>query len=199
MKPILLSAAIFLGLSAAAQAATLDESTIFGGDFGNSSATAVYTLNTDLGVNDVTGSLMGTCDGQYCNGGIDPADVFFFKVASGHKLDSVEVYMEGNPSGITYSALIYDDTYGGSVPNTFAMNNGGSVDLTGKNDTGVFELSIYGQQANGHTDDWAGYYSVYITTSAVSVGGAVPLPASAPLLLAGLGAAGLIRRRARKA
>jgi len=46
--------------------------------------------------------------------------------------------------------------------------------------------------------DWAGYYSVEISPSAVQVGGAVPLPASAPLLLAGLGAAGLIRRRARR-
>ncbi len=190
-------AAIF-GLSTGVHAATLDESVIFGGDFGNSSSSAVHTLNTDLGGNYVYGSLAGTCDGQYCDGGIDPADVFFFQVANGQKLDSVEVYMEGSPNGITFSALLFDDTYGGSVPNSFAMNSGGALDLTGKNDTGVFELSIYGQQATGHVGDWAGYYSVEISTSAVQVGGAVPLPASAPLLLAGLGAAGLIRRRARK-
>ena len=77
------------------------------------------------------------------------------------------------------------------------MNTGGTLDLTGKKDTGVFELSIYGQRANGYNGNWAGYYSVSINTSPVQVGGAVPLPASAPLLLAGLGAAGLLRRRAR--
>lgn len=198
MRSVFLSAAMIFGLSGAAHAATLDESTIFGNDFGNTSATAVHTLNTDPGSNDVLGALMGTCDGQFCSGGTDPADVFFFKVAAGYKLDSVEVHMEGSPSGITYSALLYDENYGGSLPGTFAMNTGGALDLTGKLDTGVFELAIYGQQANGHTGAWAGNYSVYVTTSAVQVGGAVPLPASAPLLLAGLGAAGLIRRRARK-
>ncbi len=198
MKNILLSAAAIFGLASGAQAATLDESTIFGGDFGNSSSSAVHTLNTDLGGNNVYGSLAGTCDGQYCNGGTDPADVFFFKVAIGQKLDSVEVYMEGSPNGITFSALLYDDTYGGTVPNTFDINSGGALDLSGKNDTGVFELSIYGQQANGHVGNWAGYYSVEISTSAVQIGGAVPLPASAPLLVAGLGVAGLIRRKSRK-
>lgn len=198
MKTYLLCAATLFGLATGVQAATLDESTIFGSDFGNSSATAVYTLNTDAGSNDVYGSLMGTCDGQYCNGGTDPADVFFFKVGPGLQLDSVEVYMEGFPNGISYSALLYDDTYGGSVPGTFAMQTGGTLDLTGKKDTGVFELAIYGQQANGYNGDWDGYYSVTINTSAVQVGGAVPLPASAPLLLAGLGLAGLLRRSARK-
>ena len=197
MRPFLICAATILGLTTGAHAATLDESTIFGGDFANTSGGAVYTVNTDPGSNEVYGTLMGTCDGAFCNGGTDPADVFFFKVGTGYKLDSVEVYMEGSPNGITYSALLFDDTYGGSVPDTFAINTGGTLDLTGKKDTGVFELSIYGQRANGYNGNWAGYYSVSINTSAIQVGGAVPLPATAPLLLAGLGVAGLLRRRAR--
>lgn len=182
-------------MATGAQAAYIDESAF--GDFDNVLGPGNdFVGSLDSGYNDIIGSLMGSCAGTSCNDGPDGQDSFEFAIFPGLQLDSISATMEGYPRGITWSIYVSDEN-SNVVLETFPMNSGGALDISGLDANGSYSVAIYGQNPGGYVGDWAGSYNISINTSPVQVGGAVPLPASAPLLLAGLGAAGLLRRRAR--
>lgn len=201
MKKLLLSA-VFNALALPSYALTVDELSDFS-DGASPSNTNVGTL--DIGFNSFNGNLNGECSNGDCNGigsqFDDTQDSILFTVASGTEVISFSLFTEGGgPSGLTISAAIFG-TIGvsdigafQSVINVPINGNADGTLVNGPLGAGVYSLSAYGGSS---TDDggFGAFWSIDLEVAEVT--NPVPLPAGLPLLLAGVGAFGLMRRRAR--
>ena len=206
MKKLLLAGAISL-MATTGMATTLDidEFTdVVGGDFANAltpdDAVMPYGIGTaGEGSNFIIGNLDGQCENFDCNGPLagDTQDSFSFVIDAGFQATSLTVFSEGFPFELTYSVSL--DTFPtlGSLSNlgfeTFDVNTGGEI-LGGPLGAGTYHLSVFGQ-SSPFDGSYGLFYGVSIEVEAVTTPPAVPLPAGFPLMLAGLGAFALAKRR----
>ena len=192
MKQIVAGVAIALGLATSASALTFTESS----DFSNVGVITLPSLGTlDTGLNEVSGTLNGSCDsaGEICFGGPDRQDSFVVTVGAGTQLTDVNIVTEGGgPLGLTYGSnlrgpdsLVVADN--GVAPLNSPTNYNGLT--LGPGDYLFSIFSLNSDETGSFDFFWRASFSVESTMSPV------PLPAGAPLLLAGLGALAIARRR----
>ncbi|MEL7345235.1 MAG: VPLPA-CTERM sorting domain-containing protein [Pseudomonadota bacterium] len=211
MKLFQLTALIAMS-SFPAAAITVTESGDFSGDF--SAPTSIGTL--DLGENTASGSLNGVCafdsalNGANCRNETNSSDVsdfLSFVIPVGLEAFDAGIFMEGEaPTLFSYSADIFTPDLPPVVlaGDFYAMNAGGSfVESDGVLPAGSYVFGISAATFALGTGDWSGSWNGYITTRAVDNGNdggdaaVIPLPAGAPLILGGLAALGLVKRRRR--
>lgn len=205
MKTLLTTLA-FIAFSGAAQAAsiTIDESNAPGGDYADAlgasgnqlgaaaDGTTSVTLIGDLRCNSVTN----------CSGGLnDPFDAFYFDVAADTEVTRmrISVFPSLPSTLLEFTALLIDTSDGSSVFNTTfaASDSATNVDLIGTGDAPIgpgnynFALSFssLGSDVQGTVP-----YLLRSTIASTAVA-PVPVPATLPLLLAGLGGFAFLGRR----
>ena len=204
MRKLLLAGAIaFLAVPASATTFSADEFTdALGGDFSD-----VISLSNDnvgtasmAGFSDVIGTLSGECAGTLgvsCNFGIgDTQDSFLFTVASGFELVSVRAGTEGSgPPDLTIGFFLAAANAGFTNLDSafFDINDGGTVS-SGVYGAGTYSFSVRGGTAS-QEGSFDAFWFVDFETREASTPPPVPLPAGMPLLLAGLGAFAVARRR----
>ncbi len=207
MKTLLMTVAAAMMIAGGAQALTVDESSVAGGDFsGNGSQDAGNTIGTlDTGLNSVTGSLAGEClpsgNTFTCFNGIDPQDDIFFTVGAGTELVGIDANIEGGGASDLLFSVFMRTNNGGSESN---LIQGSAGDLPvntmqtylpplGTLGEGSYRFAVFLISAS-EAGDVDGFYNVNFNVQEVQTP-AVPLPATLPLLLAGMGALGIARRR----
>ncbi len=164
----------FLAITTGAHAATVYDESVDGDAFG------FILPGTDLGT--LTSGTTSTIIGSYAAGstgdlfdGSDEQDSYTFTT-----LSSFTVNATTRTGDDAYYALM-------TVPGPVLLDGSApATDMFGTVGAGTYSLTVIGV-ANGG----AGSYSLDINVAIA----AVPLPASVPLLLSGLGALGLLRRR----
>ncbi|MGH1426202.1 MAG: VPLPA-CTERM sorting domain-containing protein [Pseudooceanicola sp.] len=181
MKIIALGAAIALaGFVGAAQSAVVYDESI------NGDATGNVVAGTNIGT--LGGSMTSVILGSYNAGlsgpsnGPDEQDSFTFSVLGDFTVDVAT----SNGDDALY--LLYR-----IVPFSFLASGGPGIDLFGTNGAGTYSVTLVGNGNEGK-----GTYEISINVGATQMP-AVPLPAAAPLLLAGLGGLGVFARRKRRA
>jgi len=207
MKPFLAAGltTALLGLAPMAQALTVaSETATPGGDYADTidtgpNITVPGALPDDDDV-DLTGRLRLNCVSSDCSdtsGLRDPSDAFFFTV--GPDQEVIDVLFSFDESDVTTGSLssvvfelsisgpgvIVDESYIGPVTND-ALNPGSPF---GPGTYSVFFGAV--ESAADFTGRVNWQFSSFVENTAAPV----PLPASAPVLLAGLGALTLMRRK----
>lgn len=199
MKNLLIMAALSLSMAAPASAATLSitETSDFADNLvGISSSVGT----TGLGTNTISGQVNGLCLGNQCDlvpiG--DRHDSFQFEVAAGQQLAGITSATSSTGlAGLTFGyTLSQFTTMFETLETTTALADSLATISTSIYGPGTYFLSIFGSTSS-ETGDYAADWTMNLNVTSPSVS-PVPLPASAPLLLAGLGLiAGLRRRKAR--
>ncbi|WP_158269964.1 VPLPA-CTERM sorting domain-containing protein [Litoreibacter ponti] len=169
-----------------------------GGDYPESSAGAFPNIGVGaIGQTSVVGDLVGECvalqtDG--CDSGNDPEDVFEFEIGAGTKLTGLSIIVEGSgPSGFLLAADIFQIGTSFEIINDISLNT--TVGLLGGQmlGQGTYRF-VVGGFISTELGDWGGDYRLTGTVAALNVPEPVPLPASLPLLLAGIGGLAYLRR-----
>ncbi|SMX31467.1 VPLPA-CTERM sorting domain-containing protein [Actibacterium lipolyticum] len=195
MRNIFASFAVFCCLAVPASAVTVTEPPDLAD--GLSTASSIGTL--DLGLNTITGEIRGECEdlgtGILCNSDAvdlgDTQDSLIFSIGPDELLTTVSVIGFGDhPEDATYYVAITDASLTTVLAvDYYDFNDGGSF-YAGLGE-GTYSVSIFGGTAS-EEDGFRLRYDLALTVAAV------PLPATAPLLLGGLGLFAAARRRSRR-
>ncbi|WP_425041572.1 VPLPA-CTERM sorting domain-containing protein [Primorskyibacter sp. S187A] len=186
-------------LAAPAFASTFNVDEFDFGDFDGAVNAGNDNVGTaTAGFSFVSGGLAGECVPGDCNNDIggDTQDSFFFTIADGFQLDEISVATEGGgPEDLTISFSLREamQPYTSLGFGTFEINESGLVDFDDPLAAGTYSFSAFGQSAS-EAGDFDAFWAVAFVVSAATTA-PVPLPASAPLLLAGLGGVWALRRR----
>lgn len=195
MKPLLFSTLIALAFSATSAAAltTIKESAAgtgafpTGGDYANAPGASTNLLgNVPLGDIEIIGDLRGTSD----SGGNDFADWFFFTLMPGREITSFSITSAPTSSSGTVLKIIVLDSNGDSVIDTPDFLARGTSNFSSRFTplaSGTYNFGLLYRFGSTERID-------YTLNASVSEIAPIPLPAGLPLLIAGLGAFGLIRR-----
>ena len=195
MRNVLASVAVLCCLAVPAAAVTVTEPPDLSD--GLVGASSIGTL--DLGLNTVTGEIRGDCEdlgtGILCNTDAvdlgDTQDSFLFSIGPDELLTTVSAIGFGDhPEDANYYVAITDAALTTVLAfDIYDFNDGGTF-YAGLEE-GTYGFAIFG----GTASEEGGFrlrYDLELTVAAV------PLPATAPLLLAGLGLVAASRRRARR-
>ena len=208
MKLLICSIAATCAVTAA-QAATITETTDFAGQaLGDFLTTSSNMINvSEIGPHSIQGSLAPNCLFGDC-GTSDEIDTFSINLAADLEIVSLILTMSNTYSGFSSSGISPDPvktTFNitSNTPNAVAINNiigDGTIDYSIGFGSGYLEgIYSFGVGIGAENDaiivdmsaDWRIDLVVESTTPSV------PLPASALLLLAGLGGLGIARHRKR--
>lgn len=192
--------ATFMAMPAAAASLFVDEFTTPGGDFVGAAGPGNYNVGTFDDDSYVSGIMEGTCVGGTCRTtGSDAQDSFNFTIAAGYKLTAINIFAEGfGPAGMEYVAGMYKYVPSQTL-SAFALydiNDGGQL-LPSEFGPGTYNLSLASDYDVGSDGAYGIFWGAQFIVEEINAP-AVPLPAGAPLLLAGLGAFGVMRRRQSK-
>ncbi|WP_120501535.1 VPLPA-CTERM sorting domain-containing protein [Roseovarius sp. EL26] len=210
MKILQITTAIVLAASTA-QAATIVESTDFAGQTltGLLSPSASPFDISDVGAHSVQGSLMASCFLGDC-GSSDVSDTFSVNLGTDREIVSMVLSISNAFSGFSSSGNGPDPvisnvnvTHPITAWTINSITGNGSLDLSNifsdPYTTGVYSLGV-GLNTDGLIAEFSADWKIDFVVADISTGiSTVPLPASAGLLLAGLGGFGLIGRRKRPA
>lgn len=217
MRTLILATALMLGTSVSA-ATLASETNARGGDYPDSPASDNPNINRTVGNafrptpdGDVvlTGSLRLTCDANSaCTGNTglqDPGDAFFFEVAPDQEVTDITLSFEADTlalpgvTALSFDLVIDDDIT--TLGNVFGTRFFGAPNLVPIGTTpdplgaGAYNLFL-GNFAAGSIA-FTGQVNWRFNATYSSTAAPVPLPATAPILLAALGAFGLMRRKQR--
>ncbi|WP_299727361.1 VPLPA-CTERM sorting domain-containing protein [uncultured Tateyamaria sp.] len=201
MKYIAISALIaVLGASAAtANTITVLESNAPGGNYAN----ALGATGNNLGAapsGTTASNVIGTLScraASFCVGGrADPIDAFYFEVSANQQI--TELSISGILTGTQALQFIINDVTTSTVSNLFTgtIAPSGALQILSTAGTpigpGTYNvgLGFFGDLQTVNDFSYA-----YTISSTIVETSPVPLPAGLPLLLAGLGAFGLMRRK----
>ena len=175
MKILTTFALLSAVFAASANAATVTEFTA--GDFGDEVETA-YDLGTlDEGSNSISGFLYGGFDET------DTLDLVRFTIAEGFELYDAGVTSFGLGFGVTYGAGIMTPDWEPIIGDEYDIGNGGSFSYGEVLGAGTYVFAIEAFPPRGEFFDIS--YDAYGLVRATDPVSEVPLPASAPLALAG--------------
>ena len=200
MKSLFIPAvlATFMAMPATAASLFVDEFTVPGGDFVGAAGPGNYNVGTMTDDSYVTGIMEGTCTGGTCRTtSSDAQDSFNFTIAAGYKLTAINVFAEGfGPAAFDFLAAMFKYTPSMTLTDSqyYPINDGGQL-LSSTFGPGTYNLSIATDNQVIGDGDYAIFWGAEFIVEEISTAPTVPLPAGAPLLLAGLGAFGLMRRR----
>ena len=208
----LFAAAILAAIPVFGQAATLDanfeSSTNQGAQVGLTYSNLAQSFTIE---NDGTLESIELKMSKFANDVVGPAivDLYAFAASIGASLGSSSAAAADVPNGVAYDWVVFD--FSGlnlavSAGDTFAVGlyDGGSTENNqyvwnaGVNDSnGSFATYLGGQRYSSGDDGatWGGVPSWDMSFRVNLDPSVVPVPASLPLLVAGLGAFGLMRRR----
>lgn len=195
-------AALAAALSATVVSATpIDvlETRAPGGDYADALGAAGNVLNlppAGTTQSNVIGRLACRVSGNCMTGRADPVDAFYFQLGANQKI--TEVSISGNLTGTEILSLVIEDLNGPTATNLFTgtIGSNGFLQILLPTDApigpGLYNVALgfFGTTVSG---DFTYNYTI---TSTIVETNPVPLPAGLPLLVAGLGALGLMRRRA---
>jgi opacity protein-like surface antigen len=209
MKTFLMTVAAAMMISGGAQALVVNE----GADFEASGIDAsTFDVGTfGAGSHRITGTVSGDCTlnapGSFfvtdCYQGADRQDNFKFTIGAGHELVGMSV---DNEKGGTASEVIFElfmRTTGMMSTNIISLGQGenpqnSSTDLTAAAGTlgaGEYMINYFGL-TSATAGTYQGFWGVNLDIrESGPTTPSVPLPASLPLLLAGMGALGIARRK----
>lgn len=199
MKSLFVSAALaaFMAMPAAAASLFVDEFAVPGGDFANAAGPGNYNVGTMTDNSYVSGVLEGTCTGGTCRGsGNDSQDSFNFTIGAGYQLVAINIFAEGfGPAGMDYVAGMYKyvPTQTLSALAEYDINDGGQL-LPSIFGPGTYNLSLASDYDIGSDGPFGVFWGAQFIVEEINPP-TVPLPAGAPLLIAGLGAFAALRRR----
>ncbi len=202
MKSFLIPAvlATFMAMPAAAASLFVDEFAVPGGEFANTAGAGNYNVGTMTDDSYVSGIMEGTCSAGTCrNAGNDAQDSFNFTIGAGYQLTAINIFAEGfGPADMDYVAGMYKfvPTQTLSAFAIYDINDGGQL-LPSIFGPGTYNLSLASDYDVSSDGDYGIYWGAQFIVEEINAP-AVPLPAGAPLLLAGLGALAALRRRQTK-
>lgn len=186
------------------------ESATPGGDYSDTAGSGPNITSSQpilVGQTSLLGGLRLNCVSGDCSdssGLRDPSDAFFLTIGADRQLTSLVLNIASgndpalNISGISFEVAISDETSGA----TFDLTSlGAATDVSlipGITGSAVFGPGTYGffVGASGSNADFSGRIDWSLTATVIDTSVApVPLPATLPLLLAGLLGFGALRRK----
>lgn len=181
-------------IASSSHAATISETT----DFTPNLAIPFNIGTLDIGTNTISGSLAATCVdfdvnpfvGDSCSfAAFDAADAFEFVIPTGSELTSATLTITN-----LVDVMVFGTSFT-SLRDLGAVGEGVVDILDGSNLTGTqdYRINLVGFASLGASGSAS--WQVDLAVAPIS---AVPLPAGLPLLLAGVGAFGLVRRKRSK-